>query len=409
MTHDKNRIAEQTVASAGPQIVLHPSESLEGPWRPAIQSSQGLGRSHSSEDSSSRESLDLCGPAVGDPLDTVNIPKCIKCFFQVTFNGRPVSVAANSSTIDYTKANSYQEVERTAQDYIRKEYSGTLVATQINFKYGNCTVIGDHVEKGLPLTTREDWDSVCATLVNFWRSDPLRTLRVDILRDYFPYRIRAASEVSLADIKRQEIHGLIKYASDDRRYIPCAALMRFNSPENIHEIIIQDDRLEMGSKDKEDFVQRVQSNAPCLLALCVYAGLKMECLNILLQKGFNDAKLPLKDQDCCHFKCGPNFTNLLRDRGGFTAARFDNIGEHQDFHHSVVIPIHFIPVEKDQDEIMKAGRQKDLEDGIGDASRVTDDAKQSACCGSGAYSNVYRVRVDPDHHRLSKVGNKSSR
>ena len=398
---DIQTVAEQTIASTGPQIVLHPSESAEGSLRPTLQSSHGLGRSRSSKDSSSRESLDLDSPVDGGPSNALDIPKSIKCLFHITFDGITAPVAVKA--INYTDSYSYQNVERVALDHIPAS-SEALVANQINFKYGNCTVIGDQVEKiGLPLTTREDWDSVCAILKNYWRSDPRRTLRVDIFRDYFSYRSRAASEVSLAATKRSEIHNLIRWVSDDTWYIPRTALMRFNSHENIREIIIQDHHLDMGLEEKERFVRKVQSEAPCLLALCVYVGLKMECLSTLLAKGFSDAKLPLQRPDCCHDKCKPDFANLVRYQGGFTAAQFDNAGEHQDFHNSVVIPIHFIPVEEDQDDIMKAGREMDLEKATGIYSRVTDDVKQSACCGSGAYSNVYRVRINPDHHRLSKV------
>ena len=347
--------------------------------------------------------------AIGDPSDSVDIPRSIQCFFNITLDGTKASAAANSLVIDYTESNSYQSVEKAAQDiaqdYVRASSTGILVPRQLNFKYGNCTVIGDHVEKiGLPLTTREDWESVCAILVNYSRSDPLRTLHVDIYRDYFSYRSRAASEVSLAATKRREMHNLIKHPLGNEPYIPRTALMRFNSLQNIREIIYQDNRLDMEPEEKEHLIKSVQSSAPCLLALCVYAELKMECLNLFLQRGFSDAALPTQIKDCCHHdKCAPNFSTLLRMRGGFMPARFDKIGEHQDFHHTVVIPIHFIPVEEDQDEIMKAGRQRDLEEGRGSTTSVTDDAKQSACCGLGAYSNVYRVRIDPDHHRLSKV------
>lgn len=394
-----------------PPIVLHPSESLEGFQEPTVQSSHGLGRSDSSEYSSSHESLELHGRIIGDPLDAVDIPRSIKCFFYITCDGAKVPVAANSLAIDYTEPNSYQMVERFAQDtaknaaqnHAKVSSSGTLVARQFNFKYGNCTVIGDHVEEiGLPLTTREDWDSVCAILVNYWRSDPLRALHIEIYRDYFSYRSRATSEVSLAATKRREIHNLIKYTSENERYIPRTALMRFNSLQNIREIIVEDDRLDMGPEEKELFIQNVRSNAPCLLLLCVYAGLKMECLDVFLQGGFSDAALP-QIRNCCHDKCAPDFDTLLNNRGCFTPARFDNIGGHQDFHQNVVIPIHFIPVGENQDKIMKAGRQMELEKGIGGTQYVTDDAKHSACCGSGAYSNVYRVRIDPAHHRLEKV------
>ena len=414
-THDSNSATEETAPSAVPPIVLQ-SESLEGSWEPAVQSSHILGRSTSSKYSSSHESLELHGPTIDDPLDAVEIPKIIKCYFTVTFDGAEAPLAANSLAIDYTEPNSYQKVEKfthniaqdIAQDHARLTQSGTLVARQFNFKHGNCTVIGDHVERsGLPLTTREDWDDVCAILVNYWRSDPLRTLRVDIYRHYLSYRSQATSEVSLAATKRRELHNLIKYNSENERYVPRTALMRFNSLQNIREIIIQDDRLDMGSEEKEDFIQRVQTNAACLLALCVYARLNMKCLNIFLQRGLSDAAFP-QITDCCHEDCDPDFNTLLNLRGGFTPTQFDNVGEHQDFHPSIVIPIHFVPVEEDQDEVMKAGRRRDLEEDIRRTTRMTDDAKQKACCGSGAYSNVYRVRIDPDHHRLQKVSGISS-
>ena len=346
--------------------------------------------------------------SLGHPSDVFDIPRTIECFFIITFDGLKASAAVNSFAIDYTEPNSYQNVEKVAQDiaqdYVRASSAGILGPRQFNFKYGNCTVIGDHVEKtGLPLTTREDWENVCAILVNYWRSDPLRTLHVDIYRDYFSYRSRATSEVSLAATKRREMHNLIKNPPGNESYIPRTALMRFNSQQNIREIIIQDNRLDMGPEEKEHFIQTVHSSAPCLLALCVYAELKMECLNLFLKRSFSDAALPTQIKDCCHENCAPNFSTLLRMRGGFMPARFDKIGEHQDFHQTVVIPIHFVPVEEKQDEIMKAGRQRDLEEERGSTTSVTDDAKQSACCGKGAYSNVYRVRIDPDHHRLSKV------
>ena len=407
-TDRKNSIEQQTVASAGPQIVLHPSEGLERYSRPLFRSSIGLGRSASSEYSSSHESLDLDHTAIIDPLDDTDIPKSIKCFFNITFDGAKAPTVVKSLAIDYTEPNSYQKVEKISQDVAREAPSNSPMAGQINFKYGNCTVVGDNVENiGLPLTTKEDWDSVRAILVNYWRLDPLRSLHVEIYRDYFSYRSRAASEISFADTKRREIHNLIKYASDDKKYIPRTALMRFNSKQNIREIIIEDDRLDIRPEEKEHFIQMVQSSAPCLLALCVYARLKMRCLSKLLER-FDDSSLPLQRQDCCHDgQCGPEFANLVDMQGCFMPARFDNIGGHQDFHHSVVIPVHFIPVEDGQDDVMKEGRRKDREKVRGNLSRVIDDAKERACCGSGAYSNVYRVRIDPDHHRLSKVSSTS--
>lgn len=397
-THGRHSSVEETATSAVPPIVVHESENLEEPWDITAQSSHVLGRSDSSKYLSSLDSLDLDDLVIGDPLDGIEIPKSVECSFYINFDGAEEPLAANSFAIHYKAPNSYQKVEKIAQDIAQRH------AKVPNFNYGNCTVVGEHV-KGYshPLTTREDWDNVCTRLVDYWRSDPLQTLHIEIYRDYVSYRSRATSDVSLAATKRRELHSLIRYTSAKEGYIPRTALMRFNSLQNIREIIIQDDRLDMTPEDKAIFIQSVQTNAPCLLALCVYAGLKMECLRTFLERGFGDAALPKQTKDYCHEKCAPDFSTLLNNRGCFTPARFDNTGEHQDLDHNVVIPIHFVPVDEGQDDIMRAGRRRDLEKATESSTRVIDDAKKDACCGSGAYSNVYRVRIDPDHHELLEV------
>ena len=72
-------------------------------------------------------------------------------------------------------------------------------------------------------------------------------------------------------------------------------------------------------------------------------------------------------------------------------------------HRRTVVPIQYIPVE--------SHRLDDFEEGLETRSEVEKSRSsegeltigQRACCGSGAYSNVYRVRLDQAHHRLSKV------
>jgi hypothetical protein len=296
---------------------------------------------------------------------------------------------------------SYQTLESIAQNHAKNACAGTLVGKQLYFKYGNCTIFGQDVEKfGVPLTTREDWDGVCTKLRNYWMVKPQRSVRLEILRDYF-HRNKATSEISFAESKRLELWSTMKRASGGKRYVPHASLMKFTSTSNIREIIMQDSGLKLGPEEKEEYIRNVQSKAATLLAMCVLARLRMTCLKKLLDNGCSDASLPLEDSHCCHSRCRADFGTLVDRQGGFVAARFDTVGEHQNFEYRIVIPMQYWPVNKDEDAFVTKGRANDVE--YDRLCAEKNSVKQNACCGQGAYSTVYRVRIDPDHHRLSQV------
>ena len=59
------------------------------------------------------------------------------------------------------------------------------------------------------------------------------------------------------------------------------------------------------------------------------------------------------------------------------------------------------PVDQDEDSFITEGRANDVEYDRPNTERKS--AKLDAWCGSGSYSTVYRIRIDPDHHRLTKV------
>lgn len=380
----------------------------------AFESAEGLLRVQSSNDSfsSSQESIELeeIPRSLANSTGENKFSRTVKCSLHVTFDG---STSRNDLTnFDYKEHDFYRTIEKIAEEHVKRAHAGAgaLIAKQLNFKYGNCTIVSEEKERhGIPLTTQADWNDVCKILDRCGKASSHHALHLHVFRDYFPYRSRASSEASFAGTKRMEIQSLMKRASDGMRgrlYIPRPALMRFTSRDNIREIIIQDARLNMTMtlEEKEEFILDVQTKSRYLLAMCVHARLKMDCLKVLLGKGLTDESLPLTDDHCCHAKCTLEFDALLDKQGGFaTTARFDNVGEHQDFHPSVVIPIHYQPVDMDEEEFVIQGRAKDW-DKRGTAGSK-DSPKWKAYCGHGAYSNVYRVRVDPDHHRLSKVSN----
>ena len=334
----------------------------------------------------------------------LDAPSSVTCFLHITFDGATIPFAMNDLRIAYRELDSYNIIERIAQDYIQKTCSEGFAVRRLSFKYGNCTIKGEHVEKvGIPLTTTEDWANICLILSRLWTREPRRALEVHIFRDYFSHRSPSGSEASVSSTHRLELRKLMKRAADGRKYIPRLALMRFTSENNIRKVISHDSRLELDKETKDRFIVKVQETAPCLFALYIYAGLTMKCLMRQVNIGYNDGRLPLDEDDCCHPRCAADFETLLDKQGGFFAAQFDHVGEHQEFDSRVVIPIHFFPVDEDEIDFVKEGRRRDMEYDRPYAFDSWHSEKRKAWCGSGSYSNVYRVRIDPDHHRLSRV------
>ena len=81
---------------------------------------------------------------------------------------------------------------------------------------------------------------------------------------------------------------------------------------------------------------------------------------------------------------------------------FDKVGAHLKLSKYMQLPIQYHAVDQNEqalasNEDVNTGSSSGLSDQGGDPE------KQGAYCGSGAFSNVYRVRIDPDHQQLNKV------
>jgi len=128
----------------------------------------------------------------------------------------------------------------------------------------------------------------------------------------------------------------------------------------------------------------------------------MVCLHLLLENGLNDSALPLEESHRCHRECRGDFKRLLENQGSFLAARFKTIGEHQQPHTRVVIPLQYCSRDYEEKSVQIEGLSRP---GVEIPSNSTEEAttKKAAFCGGGAFTNVYCVKIDPDHHELSKV------
>lgn len=409
--------------ASAPDIVLHQPERSNQSSKPSQGTPYTSDRSDISESSLPvvRESFGLEELSVdnADPIDPIHrsfIPSTITCSLHSSL--RSVQEVSGRAFVDQTLpfegAKSYQDIEGKARDYIRSHHGDILAARELYFRIGKCTIFHESGYKDTRLlTSQDDWHEICVVLIDLWIKKG-RTPRLEISQDYFGLHTQVVGSEPFANTLRNEIHHLMKQASDGRWYIPRPELKIITSNSMIRRIVLEDAHLDMTLDEKDNFTQRVQRDARRLLVMCVNASLGMSCLKELLDKGHTDAKLPLGKVLPCHTGCKANLRDLISKQGSFMTAEFLKIGQHQKFSSHVIVPIHYKKV-KTQDnhpaevknEHFRPNETKVSDPNSTSSFENSDDEldKKMACCGHGAYSKVYRVNIDPDHHRLSKVSN----
>ncbi|KAL9119692.1 MAG: hypothetical protein Q9187_003751 [Circinaria calcarea] len=329
------------------------------------------------------------------------IPETVSYTLHITFEGKPLQQVIEG-TVLVNDGSGYRQIERIAGQQLRDRHPDSLASRELNFRHGSCKIVSDGSYETIhTLTSQEDWRKVCIALINSWTTQSHQSLRLVISRDYFTLQTHALGKDSFSSTKRYEIDGLMKPSTSLKFYIPRIDLIRVTSADSIRQIILEDESLNLGDNEKESFIKGVQQRAGKLLAMCVLARLGMDCLRTLMDAGLTDGSLPLKERDRCHQKCSADFRNLLEKQGGFMAPVFNNIGEHKALHSCVVVPLRFYP----REQVTGANPEDETGSSNGSAPPLIneDDAeKRKAYCGHGAFSEVYRVRMDPDHHKLSQ-------
>ena len=398
--------AEQTFPPAHPEIVVHEVEDNEKSFTSTKKTPEPKSLEKAQESPSSyqdsRNSLSPRHPQ--SPLEGSFIPSTIayKLQFVFEFKGCPNSSLTENFTVHLHKPESYQEIERVADKQANALSAETIGLRALKFFYGNCTIVSNNSTiSRLPLRTSENWIEVNKQIVEHWNEHTHAPLHLRISRHYLASQEQPIESRSFAKVKRLEIDDLMKETWEEKRYIPYNILETVISDQAIHWIIKEKPPKSVPGNDRQAFTSRVQAEGRILLAMCVHARLKMGCLKKLLDSGCKDSDLPLDEKSLCHEECRQEFRSLLRQQGSFRAARFIE-GEHKDLPSHFVVPLHFCPRDYAQDdlghELIEAyGDEPQNSHGGGSASR------NDAQCGSGAHSIVYCVKVNPNHHSVSKV------
>lgn len=396
---------------AGPTIIVHRAEGTEDSLRSTEQESTPEPVTTSQQSKKPREPppprqespkpVHSARRARNLAQGTV-IQNTITCTLRTTLRGSLVSSLPRELEVVLHSPETYQEIEQEAEQHAKTLCAGSIGTTEMIFRYGNCTIIWDDISiYRRPLRSYEEWAEVYKSIVEYWTSHSQEHARLHIWRDYHQ---QPTIDGSFADTKNNEIHDLMKHAWGRKRYIAHSDLEKVMSDHTVREIIMQADCTGIEPHEKDMFIQQVQSKGRVLLAICLQSDIKMQCLKHLLDHKDSDVALPFDLKDLCHQSCRSKFQRLLNEQGSYLAARFDGPGQHKNLHPSIVVPLHFCPRangRKNMNLEEVDSSVNELQDSYSEEFAAKE--KTAAECGSGAYSNVYCVKLDPNHHGLSKV------
>ena len=349
-------------------------------------------------------------PGQESPVVASSISKIIPYTLRITLEVSQDSRLVKDLSVLLHEQESYQKIEKEAEEHATTFFAQTIGERELKFSYGNCIVVSNHGNKTrLPLRSQEDWAVLYNSVVGYLISRSNERLHFCISRHYLACQAQPSEEEPFAKLKSDEINDLMRHAWENVDYIPHNVLETIISDQTIY-CIFNENPLEGVSQDEQDsFISRVQAEGRVLLAMCVHANLGTECLKVLLDRGWTDGGWkdsslpPLDEKSYCHYKHRKDYKSLCKGQGSFRAAHFAQ-DEHKDLHSGIVVPLHFFPRADGNDNMtLEKADSYVTKTPYLNSGEIAADEKQTARCGSGAYSNVYCVKLDPNHHSLSKV------
>ncbi|KAL9030594.1 MAG: hypothetical protein Q9196_001300 [Gyalolechia fulgens] len=332
------------------------------------------------------------------PLQDVELRQRIIYTLHLTFRRR----GSPSLTISKVPPRTaYEGIGEYAQEMITRHVQDTwaheLVNKELHFRTGTACVDPFGAKEIHDLSPEGDWDP---QLIN----EPNNTgpIPIDIYRDYIALRNCADTGKTFASTKRGEINSLkCKAGSRNISFFPRIDMRLIASLDTIEKVVGEDPPSAVNSAEREAFVNAIYRSARILFALFVHAQLRMQCLKTLLDYGWNDANFRVKaleEKNQCHEACEWNFGNLLAWQKGFRAAEFFKIGQHQDLDLEQVVPFEYCPYTAEERSIFQENPTSGNH--MLQVQAHSSD-KEKARCGLGSFSEVFRIRMDPSHHKLT--------
>lgn len=286
------------------------------------------------------------------------------------------------------------EAARLMRKHLEDTCAQELLDKDLLFRGGSAAFDCSKGKETREFMSPSDWAIIRADIADL--GYPHVHVHVDVHCDFMTLRNCPEGKRSFAGTKMFEIYKLTRMASNGQQYYHRRDLELIASRESIRKVVEEDKSQFVSGADTDQLVSSVFKDARILFAMCVYVRLSMVCLKALIDRGIDDGKLPMDEDHICHPDCGREFIDdLLKRQGSFRAAEFNQLGEHQHFDPQVVIPLHYHPNSPEEGSLLQQDQPS--------VERQSGTDRDRSRCGYGSFSEVFRVKIDEDQHKLSEV------
>jgi hypothetical protein len=320
------------------------------------------------------------------------IPKHILCYLKVKFEGRTLSKKKPFEKFDWQNDASYDIVSKAAQAILHHSPE-TINKKNIWRTDGVCKLFVKKQEcSSKALEAEDQWSEVLHLIIAEFvtiSGNEYKKFHLEITWTY------AAVEETVGEIQKKYskqiahlIDARMKPNWRERNFIPQKDLHAIMSSNVIEHLIDKDESLkELGGSSaangalfhKKQFVSDITNSHKKLLALCVHEDIPLICLWQMLyakERPVQFPLTPLKESDRPAAADQINFGNILLKQWFFTAFQFPN-PTNAKVHCIELRDNDVLPIEKCGDELTPIGH--------------------------GASKVVYKVQIQPGHHRFTAV------
>lgn len=323
------------------------------------------------------------------------VPKKVPCQLTLNYNGKTYESFDDHVPWNDSFKQKFARFDKSALQSLQQHDEPR--SKSLYRKSGRCRLIRDDngfVYDSKILENEQQWSEVLPFLVtSFCPRYPYVKFHLEIVWEYSDLYVPSVPGEKYRVTIKKKLHSKSQKNWQNKTFIPRKDLDEILRDSTIRELVKSDKSLSgLASQTANDpyayheetFINDVTNSASRLFALCIYEDLPLACLYHLMKpnregssNGFRDVDLPLKEEDCPDQAHKVEFSKLVERQGGFKAHLFERPEGtnarpiHYTLTDDVVVPITF-------DE--KADR-----------------------LGYGGFGEVFRVRINPDHHSFRSV------
>jgi hypothetical protein len=300
-------------------------------------------------------------------------PKKIPCTLRISVDGTQVGPTQNQS-IKWYKPSEYKVLNKLAKDSVRAKFPPNTEDDEIYIRYGSCRVVGpkhqDHFSRLDSDDTEVLSDNAILNICGFIGAHPYEKVDLEVYWDYSSLSLKGNGS-DFGNVIRTEIYRKKKKNFLKQAYLPRNDVGKLAQKPIIQRIVEADDSLT--PSEKSPLIEDVLKRAQRMFVVCVARRLPMSFLKHLIDSGYGDRDLP-NTSHACKEDCRAMLDEFLSEQPGFFARHIEDY-----------------TVETLEDEEVMPIRYAN--DGDQEGSQI----------GSGAFSVVYSVTIDPAHHYLPGV------